>query len=226
MARPAQFNYVVQDLAAICAYQTTGAAGNLTINGTFVDQNALAVGVQRALISRSFARTVAINSSSDVSAVNFTVYGANSYGQTVSQTLSGPNASVVYTTKQFHSVTRVATDAAVASNTRVGIAGSGNSTPFLIDYFQNPINVGVGASVSGSLTYSLQQTDVNLDAFVATGGDVDTILWINIAGISGSTASQLNSATTSHGYLRFSVSGAVASAAMTGTLSQAGGSST
>ncbi len=222
MARPATFTYVLRDYAAICAYQTTGAAGNLTINGTYADMNAAAVGVGRATISGSFQRAVTLNCSSDVSTVTFTVYGIDTYGRTVSEALSGPNASVVTTTQQFWSVTRVAADAAVASNTRVGIGDNGSSRPWKVNVNIAPVNIEADLAVTATATTFVQSSSTDIEKLVCAGNNPSAVTWFNNSTLSGVTASTQGNFTTPVSWVRATVSGANGTGVVQMILTQAG----
>lgn len=222
MARPAQFTYVLRDYAAICAFQTTGAAGNLLINGTYADMNAAAVGVGRATISGNFQRAVTLNCSSDVSTVTFTVYGVDTYGRTVSEALSGPNASVITTTQQFWSVTRVAADGAVASATRVGIGDNGASRPYRTNVNIDPVNIEADLVVTAGATAFVQSSTSDIEGIIGTGGNPSAVTWFNNSTLSGVTASTQGNFTTPVAWLRTTVSGANGTGVVQATITQAG----
>lgn len=66
--------------------------------------------------------------------------------------------------------------------TKTGVGRSGISAP---DHFQCPFNVGVGATVSGSVTFDVQ---VTMDDPLAPTFSVSTANWITPSGFSGLTA--------------------------------------
>lgn len=221
MAVPVQFTFVPRDLAAICAYQTTAGAGPLTINGTYVDQNALGVGVQRAFMPGGMGYGVAINCSGNVSGVNFKVTGVDVYNQTISATLAGPNVGVVVTPQEFAAIFSVSSDAAVASNTRVGIFGHGSSRPYKLDTFMNPMNMDASVSIVATATAALQSTDQSLNTIVPISGAA-AVVWTNLASVSNVTASTIATISSPHRYVRLYVSGANATGTVQAVLTQAG----
>lgn len=103
------------DPDGICAAQTLGGAGDLTINGV------LASG---GVATLPIAGHVAIASSGNLSSRTFTVYGTLRNGLETSEAIAGPNNSTVRTTKNFKTVTRVAVSGAVGTNVTVGSADS------------------------------------------------------------------------------------------------------
>jgi len=221
MAIPVQFNFVPQDLQAICQNQTTAGSGNLTINGTYVDQNALGVGVQRAFLPGGVGYGLALQSSGNVSAVSFTAYGLDVYGQTVSASISGPNNSIVVTAQEFAAVTQISVDQAVGTNTRVGISGHGASRPYKLDTFMNPMNMDASVSIVATATAALQSTDQNLNTIVPISGAA-AVVWTNLASVSNVTASTIATISSPHRYVRLYVSGANATGTVTAVCTQAG----
>lgn len=110
---------VTSGTALVAALQTTAGAADLTLTGgagTTTTQNLAG----QTLVNLDMPRCVTLTSGGNISAVNFTVFGYDLYGQPMSQLLAGPNANTVATTKAFKSVYRVAVSAAVGTNTSVG----------------------------------------------------------------------------------------------------------
>lgn len=101
--------------ASLAAAQTLAGAGNLTLKaGTGITAVVDAGGVTRYQFD--VPRCVAITSTSDLSAVNFTVKGYDVYGQAMTQTLAGGATATVVTKKAFFQVISIAASAAVAAN--------------------------------------------------------------------------------------------------------------
>lgn len=109
------------DAAGVCALQTTSGAVDMLLNGTFNFGGAVYV---------TPARNVSVTSASDESSVTFTVYGVDPLGNVISEAITGPNATTVYGSKMFASITRVAASATVSNNTSVGLT---NGAPMAAD---------------------------------------------------------------------------------------------
>lgn len=110
---------VTLQTAGIAALQTTAGAANLALTaGTGATSVTDASGTVR--ITLDTPRCVTLTSAGNISAVTFTIYGYDLYGQPMSFSMAGPNANTVATTKAFKSVYRVAASAAVGTNTSVG----------------------------------------------------------------------------------------------------------
>jgi len=99
----------VLDADGVSATQLLGVAGNFTIGGALASG-----GVATFDVPRNVTLTGA---TTDHSGVTFTVTGTDEYGATVVETMSGPNNSTVAGKKAFKTVTQVAADGAIATNT-------------------------------------------------------------------------------------------------------------
>lgn len=155
-------------VGAICASQTTGGAGNLTINGS------LASGGVATLAAQQF---IGITSAGNDSAVNFTVTGTDDQGRVISQTIAGPNANTVQTTLNFRTVTQIAVSAAVGVAVTVDTLGTGASQEIPLNQYVTPFNVSESIEViSGSGSWTLQYTLDNV--FDGTNGPY---VWYNHA---------------------------------------------
>ena len=97
---------------SIAAGQTLGGAGDLNLTGTAVNDGS------------NMASTVTLTSSGNISGVNFTITGTDSTGATVSEVKAGPNAGTVTTTQAFLTVTSIAANGAVGTNTSAGFTAT------------------------------------------------------------------------------------------------------
>ena len=99
------------DADSISQSQTPSGAGNLTING------AKASG---GVATFDSARQVTITSAGNDSARTFTVTGTDTKGDTVTEDITGPNNTTVTGSVFFATVTQIAVDGAVGTNTSAG----------------------------------------------------------------------------------------------------------
>lgn len=72
-------------------------------------------------------RTVAIYSTGDLAAINFTVTGFDRQGMAITETIAGPYDNTVNTSRLFAVVTGVSVNATVSTNVEVGYDGSSYS---------------------------------------------------------------------------------------------------
>lgn len=105
----------------IAALQTTAGAGNLTLTaGTGVTSVKRADG--STVLQLDVPRAISLTSAGNDSGVNFTITGFDLYGQPMTQTLAGPNANTVVTTKAFFQVAQIAVNGAVGQQVSAGVS--------------------------------------------------------------------------------------------------------
>ena len=92
----------------IAAAATLSEAGDMTLTGSAVNDGS------------NMASTVTLTSTGNISGVNFTITGTDANGSAASEVIAGPNNTTVTTTAAFLTVTQVAANAAVSTNTSVG----------------------------------------------------------------------------------------------------------
>lgn len=173
MSKPVRIFWPLSNTAAVCALQTIGAAGAFSVNGILAkpDENG-----KKAATFTNIERVVSITSAGNVSAVQFTITGMYR-GASVSETRVGPNATTVYTTQRFTTVTSVTTNAAVASNTSIGTGLLGNTVWYQTDYYKTRSDLTVSVFVNGGVvSYTFETTpgdpfDISSPAATWTGID-------------------------------------------------------
>lgn len=107
----------VAALAALTiATAMTLAAGTGATSGVAPD------GSGRTVIVLDVPRAVALTSTANLSGVNITIVGFDTYGRQITQTRAGPNNTTVNTLKAFKSVLSVTPDATNAGTMSVGTA--------------------------------------------------------------------------------------------------------
>lgn len=192
----------------ISASQTPGAAGNLTIAG------ALASG---GSVTLDKPRRVLVTTVSNESAKTLTVYGTNWYGQSITETITGPNATTGYTSYDFATVTRVAVSAAFTGAVKVGTNGVASSPPIFLDsYGIGPTALQV--TVSGTVNFTVQQSldDPNSVGYTST-------TWVNHpdTGLAAATATAQGNYTYAPRVVRLLLNSGTGSAQL--TVAQMGG---
>jgi VCBS repeat-containing protein len=113
------------DRNGICAAQTPGGAGNLTIDGALASGGAVTLTVPRH---------ISIYAAGDESARTFTVTGTDRKGNAMTEAITGPNATTVKGSKNFKTVTQIAVDAGTAGDVEVGDADEGESQWVPVEY--------------------------------------------------------------------------------------------
>ena len=120
------------DTDGICASQTTSAAANMTLNGALtatINGNSVyapSVSGTAATADGAWARKIGITSDGNDSGITFTITGTDVNGKALSETVTGPNSTTVYSTNStaanFKTVTKIATSAATTGNITIGTA--------------------------------------------------------------------------------------------------------
>jgi len=222
MAIPATYTFVVSGSAAICAAQTTGAAGALTINGTYLDGMTAGTSWARAIVPGGFGRVVSLTSTGNLSAINFTIAGRDVYGRSVSETRVGPNNSTVVTTQEFAVVTSVTADAAVGTNVTVGLGTTGSTRPFTASTNLTPANFALYGTISGTVTWSIQDTPTDINALLAAAGNPQSIVWLNHPTLSSVTSNLSSNYAFPVRFIRGVVNSSASNASAEITITQAG----
>ena len=112
----AQTLFVAANTASIAALQTT--AGATALNLTSTGANVVTLG------QFTFGMKITITSAGDESDIGFAIVGTDLSGAAASETLTGPNATTVTSTKFYKTITSITPDGAVGNNTSVGNAVS------------------------------------------------------------------------------------------------------
>lgn len=102
------------DRNGICTVSTPAGAGYMTLNGALVTDSVAYMPSQRPIL---------IYGSGDNSGKTFVVVGTDGAGAAVTETVTGPNATTVYSTETFFTVTSVYISAVGAGNIEIGCAG-------------------------------------------------------------------------------------------------------
>ena len=120
------------DADGICTSQTRTNAGNLTLDGALtatINGNSVyapSVSGTAATADGAWARKIGITSDGNDSTVTYTIYGTDVNGKALSEAITGPNSTVVYSTNStaanFKTVTRIATSASTVGNITIGTA--------------------------------------------------------------------------------------------------------
>lgn len=132
----------------ICQSQTPLAASDMTINGALASGGVATMDAQRQVLF-TFA--------ADETGHNFTIYGTNLSGTSISETVAG-TATTAVSALDYKTVTRVAISAAATGAIKVGTNGVGHSPWKLVNYHVSPVNLGIACIVSGTVNYTFQYT--------------------------------------------------------------------
>lgn len=102
------------DIDGILASSTPSGAGTLTLDGALVSDSIVTLTSQREIL---------IYSSGNDSGVTFTVTGKDYHGTAVTETITGPNATTVYSTKTYKTISSIAISGAGTGSISIGQVG-------------------------------------------------------------------------------------------------------
>jgi hypothetical protein len=156
------------DPNGVCQDQTTAGAGNLLLNGALVGSDPQ----KSTIYTSTTAQQMGLESAANLSGITFTFtgkgYDANSvWNDSISEDVTGPNATTVETSNYFTEISNIAVDGAVGSNVEIGPVDEAISPIIPIDPY-NSANTGVQAAVTGTINYSVDHTLTNVLGSSAT----------------------------------------------------------
>lgn len=141
---------------SIAAAQTPALNAALTLSGSLVSGGVATLNPPRA---------VTLTSTSNFSAVTFTVLGLDENGLDAIEAIAGPNNTTVTTTTKFKTVTNILTNSPGTFTTETVAAGSaasglGNGAWWPLDlYNPNQVTTISVNILSGTATYSVEYTN-------------------------------------------------------------------
>jgi len=210
MAQPRVYEWPATDSSAICGQQTMNAAGNLLINGTMASNG--------TVVFPNYSRNVSIHSTANLTGVQFTVTGTFNGSIVVSDPVTGPNNTTVYTTEIFDSITQVHVDGGFDPDlVEIGTGQSGNTAWFNSNYNSTVLGLAIQVSTLGEITYSFETT---LDDVTTIRDDNDLAIFEPIQSMTDATVGDLVNYTTPSRYSRIDISSG--SGSLTATFLQQG----
>jgi len=157
MPRPSILTITPADsgTAKVAALQTLGGAGNmvLTNGGPYDATSALDGG---GVAYRPIARQLTLTSTGNISGVNFTFTGTDVTGAAQTEVLAGPNNNTVATTKYYRTITTIAANGAVGTNTSAGTNGLFQTGVVPVDFYTTS-GFTCAVECTGTVTYTVQQ---------------------------------------------------------------------
>ncbi len=132
------FKLIGASTTHIAAAQTLGGAGNFTLANTTVG---------------NLPQTITFTSTGNISGVEMTITGTDLNGDAQTEAINGPNNNTVTSTNKFLTVTQVAADAAVSTNTSIGITGTAKEGIVFAGRTRIRGLHGVSSSTAGSMVF-------------------------------------------------------------------------
>ena len=137
------FKLIGASTTHIAAAQTLGGAGNFTLANTTVG---------------NLPQTITFTSTGNIASVSMTITGTDLNGDAQTESLNGPNNNTVTSTNKFLTVTQVAADGAVSTNTSIGITGTAKEGILTPGRTRIRGLHGVSSGTAGSMTFRNSST--------------------------------------------------------------------
>lgn len=216
MTAPIVYSWPLADRDGIVTSTTLGAGVRIfTING------ALAQGGSTVTLA-GISREISVYSAGDLSALNFTVSGADYNGKLFSETISGPNNTTVYTTNKFWQIFQVSVDADMTAAAEIGSGTEGYTNWFSCNFFQEFPAFTVQAIVNAAtVNYTLEVTLDDITA-AAAGSDDSISVFTPSTDMTAATASKIYSTSNPYYYMRIRINSSNATGRLTATIMQQG----
>lgn len=181
---------IANSVNVIAHTQTPAGAGNLTLVSTPVTLDS-----QRQVLFTP-AGAEATNGTIWV------VYGINSSGSNIQETVDGAdNPATANTIQSFLAVSQISVNKAQAGAVQVGTNTVGATAWQSIDMMRQPINVGFAVTITGTVNYTIQITNQDVNALSA--GQVPTTA--DLAGFTALAYSTSGGFTTPAAYFRVQI---------------------
>lgn len=134
----------------------------------------------------TLAHLVSLTSAANLSGITMTLTGTDTDGKAMTEAVTGPNANTVYSTKYFKTLTSITASSTLGASTMdVGIKDAAVLPTWPVDYKQNPVSVGLGITLTGTINVTVQHTfDDVFDNTIVDGSRV----WLNHASLASKTA--------------------------------------
>lgn len=159
MGRPKTVTLTLDvDPNGVCQDQTTAGAGNLTLNGALVGSDITKPGIYVS----DTAQQMGIESAGNLSGVTFTFTGkgynsSSVWSDSISEDVTGPNATTVETSNYFTEISNIAVDGAVGTNVEIGPVDEAISQLIPLDWRKGN-DIGVATGVTGTINYDVDIT--------------------------------------------------------------------
>lgn len=177
-ARPKYFTFTPSD------EDTDGLANDLTGAGPWSSGNFVTTTIPDGL-----AHQLSLTSAANLSAINITLTGTDADGKVISETIAGPNANTVETTKFFKTLTAVSASATLGANVLdVGWVDEFSSPTIPLErYLSSPCLAQV--TLTGTANFDIEDTMSELYPNPNSPSTQDSYTWLNDANFTNKSAS-------------------------------------
>lgn len=116
----------------------------------------------------NLARTITLTSTDNLSGVNFTIFGTDQFGNSISEILVGPNADTVTSVNQYNTITAISSSGNY-TNFSIGSGSTGTFQWIKLNTFNIDPNVTIAVELVGTINYTVNQTIDSLGHYQTVG---------------------------------------------------------
>lgn len=117
----------------------------------------------------NLARSITLSSPDNLN-FNFIIDGTDQFGNSISETLTGPNNSTVTSANQYNTITSIKShEFDPYTNLSIGSGSTGTFQWIKLNTFNINPNITIAGEVVGTINYSINQTIDSLGGYVTTG---------------------------------------------------------
>ena len=117
----------------------------------------------------NLARSITLSSPDNLN-FNFIIDGTDQFGNSISETLTGPNNSTVTSANQYNTITSIKShEFDPYTNLSIGSGSTGTFQWIKLNTFNINPNITIAGEVVGTINYSINQTIDSLGDYVTTG---------------------------------------------------------
>lgn len=158
------------DADGICASQTPGGSGSLTLDGALIGTDPQ----NSTIYTSSTAQQIGITSAGNDSGRTFTVtgkgYDSNSvWTDPISEAITGPNATTVESSYYYTEISDISIDGAAAGAITIGPVDEAISPLIPLNYI-TASDTGIASGVTGTINYDI---DVTLSEIQDSSATID-----------------------------------------------------
>lgn len=158
MLRSLHYVFPVASTTDVCLQQTLTGTGNLSLNGNLANS----INSQVSFLEKGYSRQISLTSANDLSGREFIVTGFQN-GVALTEYITGPNATTVYSTKIYDTITSIIVDGAVIA-VSVGTGHAGFFPLIAINLNRDVINyvLSTAALTAASIHTTIYNTVSNI----------------------------------------------------------------
>jgi len=158
VARLITLSFPAQDLQLLLPFTVTGGGAT----------SAIPLATPYPFIFPNLARTIILESEDDLSSVNFTIYGTDLFGNSISEVLVGPHDDTVTSVNQYNTITAIASSGNY-THFNIGSGSTGTFQWIKFNTFNVDPNITISTEVVGTIQYSINQTIDSLGGYETVG---------------------------------------------------------